>query len=65
MKPRGDDAVLPDVGFGFSNASALATRSVPIAAAGIDPVFGSGPLATVIQDLASIVIYFGFATLIL
>ena len=25
MKPRGDDAVLPDVGFGFSNASALAT----------------------------------------
>lgn len=32
---------------------------------GIDPAFGSGPLATVIQDLASIVIYFGFAMLIL
>lgn len=34
MKPRGDHAVLPDVRFGFSNAAALATRSVPLAAAG-------------------------------
>lgn len=32
---------------------------------GIDPAFGSGPLATVIQDIASIVIYFGFATRVL
>lgn len=29
--------------------------------AGIDPAFGSGPLATVIQDLLSIVIYLGIA----
>jgi magnesium transporter len=29
----------------------------------IDPAFGSGPLATVIQDLLSIAIYFGFGTL--
>jgi magnesium transporter len=28
---------------------------------GLDPAFGSGPLATVIQDLLSIVIYFGVA----
>ena len=30
----------------------------------IDPAFGSGPLATVIQDLLSLAIYFGFGTLI-
>jgi magnesium transporter len=29
---------------------------------GRDPAFGSGPLATVIQDLLSILIYFGVAT---
>lgn len=28
---------------------------------GLDPAFGSGPLATVIQDLLSIVVYFGVA----
>jgi magnesium transporter len=27
----------------------------------VDPAFGSGPLATVIQDLLSILIYFGIA----
>jgi magnesium transporter len=32
---------------------------------GVDPAFGSGPLATVVQDLLSIVIYFTVATLIL
>lgn len=31
---------------------------------GRDPAFGSGPLATVLQDLLSIVIYFGFVTLL-
>ena len=30
-------------------------------ALGIDPAFGSGPLATVIQDLLSIAIYFAIA----
>ena len=29
---------------------------------GVDPAFGSGPLATVIQDLLSIAIYFGIAS---
>jgi magnesium transporter len=28
---------------------------------GLDPAFGSGPLATVLQDLVSILIYFGIA----
>jgi magnesium transporter len=31
-------------------------------ALGVDPAFGSGPLATVIQDLLSILIYLGLAT---
>jgi magnesium transporter len=30
----------------------------------LDPAFGSGPLATVIQDLLSILIYFAIATTI-
>jgi magnesium transporter len=29
---------------------------------GIDPAFGSVPLATVLQDLLSIAIYFGFVS---
>jgi magnesium transporter len=33
--------------------------------AGFDPAFGSGPIATVIQDLLSIALYFGAVTLIL
>jgi magnesium transporter len=32
--------------------------------AGSDPAFGSGPLATVVQDLVSIAIYLGIATAI-
>jgi magnesium transporter len=31
----------------------------------IDPAFGSGPLATVVQDLLSILIYFAFVQLLL
>jgi magnesium transporter len=31
---------------------------------GLDPAFGSGPLSTVVQDLLSLAIYFGFATVI-
>lgn len=33
-------------------------------AMGKDPAFGSGPLATVVQDLLSIVIYFGLVTVL-
>ncbi len=32
--------------------------------AGADPAFGSGPLATLLQDLLSIVIYFGIVTVL-
>jgi magnesium transporter len=32
--------------------------------AGHDPAFGSGPLATVIQDLLSILLYFSVASLL-
>jgi magnesium transporter len=47
-------------------ASAVATlvaMSLPwlLSKAGTDPAFGSGPLATVAQDLLSLLIYFGFA----
>jgi magnesium transporter len=35
-----------------------------IARAGRDPAFGSGPLATVVQDLLSLVLYFALATAI-
>jgi magnesium transporter len=35
-----------------------------LAALGRDPAFGSGPLATVVQDLASIVIYLGLAAVL-
>jgi magnesium transporter len=31
---------------------------------GQDPAFGSGPLATVVQDILSIAIYLGIATTI-
>jgi magnesium transporter len=31
----------------------------------LDPAFGSGPLATVVQDLLSILIYFCIATALL
>lgn len=31
---------------------------------GVDPAFGSGPMATVVQDILSILIYFGIATAI-
>ncbi len=33
--------------------------------AGFDPAFGSGPVATVIQDVLSLLVYFGVATLLL
>jgi magnesium transporter len=31
---------------------------------GLDPAFGSGPLATVVQDLLSIAVYLGVAVLV-
>lgn len=31
----------------------------------LDPAYGSGPLATIVQDVLSLLIYFGFATALL
>ncbi len=47
-------------------ATAVAMSLPPLLSRlGTDPAFGSGPLATVIQDLLSILIYFGVAMLLL
>lgn len=45
----------------------LIAMSLPwlVARLGRDPAFGSGPLATVVQDLLSLVIYFGVASVVL
>jgi magnesium transporter len=32
---------------------------------GRDPAFGSGPIATIVQDVLSLVIYFALASLLL
>lgn len=47
-------------------AAALAS-AIPMTfkALGKDPALGSGPLATALQDVISIVIYFGFATMLI
>jgi magnesium transporter len=36
-----------------------------LARSGSDPAFGSGPVATIIQDVLTIAIYFGVMTLVL
>ncbi len=64
-----DGEVIVAVALALFAACATATvvaMALPalFAAAGKDPAFGSGPLATVIQDLLSILIYFGVATAI-
>ena len=61
---RWDDADLAlTVGVALFSACSTATvaaMALPwlFDAAGADPAFGSGPLATVLQDLLSILIYF-------
>lgn len=50
-------------------ASAVATTigfALPyfLARYGRDPAFGSGPIATIIQDVLSLVIYFAIVTLL-
>ncbi len=53
--------------FAACSTATLAAMALPwiFDALGLDPAFGSGPLATVVQDLASILIYFGVATAVL
>lgn len=62
----GDGEVAVCVGlaiFAACSTATLAAMTLPwvLDAAGIDPAFGSGPLATVIQDLLSILIYLAIA----
>ena len=65
----GDAAVVTSVAIALAAACATA-NAVAMVLPGIfdrlsiDPAFGSGPLATVVQDLLSILIYLGVAMLI-
>lgn len=65
----GDAAVAGAVGLAFFAACSVATlvaMALPwlIARLGADPAYGSGPVATVVQDLLSIAIYLVIATAI-
>lgn len=65
----GDGLVAISVGLAMLAACSTATLAAMLlpwlfSKAGRDPAFGSGPLATVIQDLLSILIYFAIATAI-
>jgi magnesium transporter len=66
----GESRVALVVSVSLLTASSVATivaMSLPllIDRFGFDPAFGSGPLATVVQDLLSILIYFGVAAAVL
>jgi magnesium transporter len=52
--------------FAASSIATLIAMALPwlFGRLGLDPAFGSGPLATVIQDLLSIVVYFAAVTLL-
>jgi magnesium transporter len=52
--------------FAACSTATLAAMSLPwlLDRCGVDPAFGSGPLATVIQDLSSILIYFAIASFV-
>ena len=65
----GDERVAAAVGISLGLSCSIATVVAMVlpyglARLGRDPAFGSGPLATVIQDLLSIVAYFAVASLI-
>jgi magnesium transporter len=65
----GDERVAAAVAISLGLSCSIATvvaMAVPygLARLGRDPAFGSGPLATVIQDLLSIVAYFAIAALL-
>lgn len=49
--------------FAASSVATVVAMTLPLLLSrlGHDPAFGSGPLATVVQDLLSIMVYFGFA----
>lgn len=65
----GDESIAATVAIALLASCAVATvvaMALPSALArlGRDPAFGSGPLATVVQDLLSILAYFGTAELL-
>jgi magnesium transporter len=65
----GDAEVIVAVGlalFAACSTATLVAMALPalIKRLGADPAFGSGPLATVIQDLLSILIYFAIVSAI-
>lgn len=53
--------------FVSSSIATVVALALPylLARLGTDPAFGSGPLATVIQDLLSIAVYFAIALALL
>ena len=53
--------------FGACSTATIAAMTLPwvLASTGADPAFGSGPLATVVQDLLSILIYFSVAATVI
>lgn len=66
-------AVFGDLALAVAVASALAVAGLLAAALGLvlpwtlarlgfDPAYGSGPLATIVQDVATLAIYFGFVS---
>jgi magnesium transporter len=62
-----EPAVVAVVGLSLFSACTVATSiatALPalLSRLGTDPAYGSGPLATVVQDLLSIVIYFAIAS---
>lgn len=63
----GDLALAVAVAVALSGASMVATGLgllLPwgLTRLGLDPAYGSGPLATIVQDLLSLLIYFGCVT---
>jgi magnesium transporter len=53
--------------FAACSTATMAAMTLPwlLDSCGLDPAFGSGPLATVIQDLLSILIYFAIASAVI
>lgn len=63
----GDLRLAAAIALSLAGASAVATvlgllLPLVLSRAGADPAYGSGPLATIVQDVLSLLIYFGFVT---
>lgn len=63
----GDLRLAAAIALSLAGASAVATvlgllLPLLLSRAGADPAYGSGPLATIVQDVLSLLIYFGFVT---